>query len=346
MTMRNLKQTPAIVRSSLLTEYDRLARSLGLDSIALMRRAGIDRLYLENPDATMPMRDFVELLEITTKSSGIHDFGLRLAEMRGLPDLGPVTLMLREQATVRDALKTLIGFFHLHSNALNFHLQDSDQPIVTIDLIVVDADQCRQAIETSVASLTNILRWLLGESWSPAAACFTHARPPSKAPHDRFFRCPVDFLQEFNGVILHRHDLDRALPAYSPAMRRQVERYIRSIDVASSDTYVHRVTQIITMALHRGEAKADVIARYLGTNRRTLNRRLARAQLNYSALLETVRKTLAVQHLSGSERPVSDIAGLVGFASLSSFGIWFRRAFHLSPSAWRKRQMKAGRSKR
>jgi AraC-like DNA-binding protein len=334
---------PPMARASILADYRRLALALRLDPIALMKRAGIDRKVLEDPELLFTMRSMIELLELTAREANIEDFGIRLGEARGLPDLGPVSLMLREQATIRDALRTLIGFFHLHASAVYLQLEEGDQPIITVDLIVAGARQCRQGIELSVASLTSILRWLLGDSWSPAAACFTHARPVSKTNHDRFFRCPIDFLHEFNGIILHRRDLDRTLPAYSPALRRQVERYIRSIDVASSDTYVHRVTQIITMALHRGEAKADVIAGYLGTNRRTLNRRLARAQLNYSALLETVRKTLASQHLSGSERPVSDVASLVGFASLNSFGIWFKRVFKTSPSTWRRRQQRRNR---
>jgi AraC-like DNA-binding protein len=329
-----------MARTSILADYRRLALSLHLDPLSLMKRAGIDRKLLDDPELLFRMRSMIELLELTAREANIEDFGLRLGEARGLPDLGPVSLMLREQATVRDALRTLIGFFHLHAHAVYLHLEEGDQPIITIDLIVVGARQCRQGIEMSVASLTSILRWLLGEAWSPSAVSFAHARPRSRVRYDRFFRCPVNFLDEFNGLVLHRNDLDKALPAHSLAMRRQIERYIRTIDVSSSDTYVDRVMQITTMALHRGEAKADIIARYLGIDRRTLNRRLARAQSNYSTVLNTVRKTLATQHLLASERPISDIAALAGFASLNSFGIWFRKAFGMAPSTWRLRRQR------
>ena len=198
--------------------------------------------------------------------------------------------------------------------------------------------QCRQVIDSGIAGLTHILRWLLGEEWTPVAVCFTHSRPTSRARYDRFFRCPIDFLHEFNGMILRRRDLDKKLPASSPVLRRQVERYIRTINIAPSDTYVHQVTQVIAMALPRGEAKADIIAAYLGTDRRTLNRRLARAGLNYSSVLQDLRKSLAAQYMLGSDRPLSDIAGLVGFDSLSAFTQWFRQAFDATPSIWRKNQ--------
>jgi AraC-like DNA-binding protein len=336
--MAAVTPTSAAVRGRILPDFRRLAHALDLDSMALMKRAGIDRRHLEDPDLPVPMRSVVELLEIAALTSGIEDFGLRLAESRGLPDLGPLILMLREEATVRDGLRTLVALLHLHSGATYMHLEEGDNPILTIDVMAGDTGHCRQAIELSVAGVTHILRWLLGEDWVPASVCFTHGRPTSRARYDRFFRCPISFLHEFNGIALRRRDLDKKLPASSPVLRRQVERYIRTINVKPSNAYVHHVTQVIAMALPRGEAQAETVARYLGTYRQNLNRRLARAGLNYSAVVENVRKNLAVQHLLGSDRPLSDIAGVLGFSSLSAFTRWFRQSFASAPSVWRKTQ--------
>jgi AraC-like DNA-binding protein len=215
---------------------------------------------------------------------------------------------------------------------------------LTVDIIVGGTHHFRQGIDTSVASTTNILRWLLGENWSPASVCFTHSAPSSRARHDRFFRCRIDFLQDFNGIVLRSQDLDKRLPFSSPALRRQVDQYIRMINVGSSESYGHQATQIVAMALPRGEASAKIIARYLGTNERTLNRRLGRAGLNYSAVLESARRHLATQYLLGSDRPLSDIAGLIGFDSLSAFSRWFRDSFKAAPTIWRKRQQKKRRA--
>jgi AraC-like DNA-binding protein len=328
----------AVIRSSLLAHFKRLALSLDLNPVALAKRAGIDRRYLDDPDLTLPLRAMVELFEIAALTSGLEDFGLRLAEVRGLPDLGPVILMLREEPNLREALRTLAALVHLHSDAIYMHLEEGDDPVFTVDFIGSGIGHCRQAMDTSIASNLLILRWLLGENWAPAAVCFAHSPPISRARYDNFFRCPISFLHDFNGIILRSRDLDKKLPASSPVLRRQVERYIRTIDVAPSDTYVHRVTQVIAMSLPKGEAKASMIARCLGTDCRTLNRRLARADLNYSAVLQTVRKNVASQHMLSSDRPLSDIAGLVGFAGLSTFDRWFRQAFGCAPSTWRRMQ--------
>lgn len=328
-----------LVRSSVLSEFRLLALALGLDPDALMRRVEIDPRYLDSPELTLPMDQVVELLEIAALASGIDDFGLQLGKARGLPDLGLITLMLREEETVREALRTLISLLHLHSDALLMSLDEGDPPVLAVDIIMCRAIQYRQAMDTSVASITNILRWLLGENWSPESVGFTHARPPSTARFEAFFRCPIDYHQEFNGVVLRQQDLSQVLPRSSPVLRRQVERVIGSINVAPTETYVHRVTQVIAMALPRGEASANNVARVLGTDRRNLNRRLGRAGLNYSQALESVRVSLATQYLLGGERPLCEVADLVGFDSLATFCRWFTGSFGKPPGAWRKQRL-------
>ncbi len=330
--------TLSLVRSSNLADFRRLAQSLDLDPIGLMRRAGIDQRYLDDPDLLLPARHVLELLELAALSSGLDDFGLRLGEARGVPDFGPAILLLREQATLRDALQVLVALMHLHSGAIVMYLHEGTRPMLSSDTLPGDSVYYRQGTEVHIAGLVQVLRWLLGDDWKPLSVGFRHSRPRSRARYERFFRCPVDFLHEFNGVFLRRADLERSLSASSPALRRQIDRYIRSINIASSDAYMHQVTQVIAMALPRGEARADLVADYLGTNRRTLNRRLERAGVNYSGVLERVRRHLAVQYLAGSDRRITDVAELIGFASVSAFTQWFRGSFDRAPRDWRRWQ--------
>lgn len=324
------------IRSSILHPFRRLALSLNLDPAALMSHSGIDAHYLEDTNLTLPIHAIVELLELAAMSSGIEDFGLRLAQARGLPDFGPVTLMMREEETLRAALQTLISFMYLHSDAAYIYLEDGASPILFVDIIGCGTLHRRQAIETSIAQTVSVIRWRLGDHWTPTTVCFTHSKPASTDRHERFFRCPIDWQCDFNGIVLHRGDLDKKLPASSAELNRQIDRYVRTLNASPRTTYLHRVTQLVAIALPRGEAKATIIAERLGTDCRTLNRRLARVGMNYSTVLETTRKDLAVRYLLDSERALSDVAGLLGFGSLSAFSTWFRRAFSCTPSGWRK----------
>jgi AraC-like DNA-binding protein len=48
-----------------------------------------------------------------------------------------------------------------------------------------------------------------------------------------------------------------------------------------------------------------------------------------------IRRELATHYLANTDRQVTAIAGLVGYASLRSFTRWFTAAFGVSPQAWR-----------
>lgn len=333
----SIERSPALVRSSILREFAGQARALELDVSALMKRADIDPALLADPDLTLPMRKIVELFELTAMSSGVEDFGLRVAESRTFLDLGPAILVLHEQPTVRSGLNAMFALLHLHSDALYMHLEDGETPIYVLDLIVDGVAHYRQAMDTCVGSGVRLMRWLLGEQWLPAMVCFRHSPPATAQRYQSFFKCPLAFLQDVNGVVLNAGDLDQRIQATSETTARQVERYIRSIDTAPSGTYLHRVKQVIAMTLPQGGASADRVAKLLGTSPRTMNKRLAKAGVNFSDALGDVRRTIAIQCVRDGERPLSDIAGLVGFESLSAFTRWFQRSFGEAPSRLRGR---------
>ena len=102
------KQTPPpSIRAGSLTPFEPLAHELGLDPAALLRRQGLDPAALQNPDAKLPAAAVAALLEAAAAESGRPDFGLLLAEAWTIADIGPVSLAVVHQDTLREALSAL-----------------------------------------------------------------------------------------------------------------------------------------------------------------------------------------------------------------------------------------------
>jgi len=64
--------------------------------------------------------------------------------------------------------------------------------------------------------------------------------------------------------------------------------------------------------------------------------------LSFSQLVERVRRELAVYYLRQPKRPVSDLAGLLGYSETSAFSRAFRRWFGVSPRQWRSEDCRTG----
>jgi AraC-like DNA-binding protein len=320
-----------------LAHFKQLAISLGRDPVLLLKAANIHRRHLDDPELTLPQHAIVKLIETAANVCGVEDFGVRLAEVCGLPDLGPVGIFMREEVTVRNAIQTMIDLHRTHAkgSATVQYLEEGKHNILKTEMLWGDDRPFRQTIDMCLAFDVQIIRSLLGRDWAPLAVCFVRSKPTSRRCFERAFRCSIYFDHEFNGIMLRRSDLDTRLTPLSSVLRWQMDRFFRAIDILPDDAFVHRATRIIAMTLPAGHASATNVARSLDIDRRTLNRRLARSGFNYSALVKNVRRNLAIQHLMVGERPLQDIGVILGFSSPSTFTRWFRAVFGCSPRCWR-----------
>ena len=97
----------------MLTNYFEVAAQLELNPQPLLSGVGLSRKLLADPENRIPLSAAVALLEESARVSGCSTFGLRMAELRQLADIGVVSLLLTHQRTLRDALQVLMQYQHL-----------------------------------------------------------------------------------------------------------------------------------------------------------------------------------------------------------------------------------------
>ncbi|MDH6146747.1 MULTISPECIES: AraC family transcriptional regulator [Paraburkholderia] len=325
-----------LLRSAALTNYVEVARSVGLDPYRKLADAGINRSVLLDPDIMIPAEAVARLLETSARAAAIEDFGLRMAETRELSNLGSLGFVMREQPTLRRALGSMAHYLRLQNEAVVMRIEETaGLAIIREELMGVVPGSMRQATELVLAVLFRLLSMVLGASWKPRTICFTHSAPASVAMHTRVFGAPVEFNQDFDGIVCVTSDLDAAIPAYDPVMAQQVRRYLDSMLLQTNATMSDKVTKLVVALLPSGTCSVDRIAQHLGVDRRTVHRHLAQHGDSYLSIVDTVRAGLVMRYVDNADRPLSEVAALVGFSSLSAFSRWFGGRFGCSVSTWR-----------
>jgi AraC-like DNA-binding protein len=330
----------ALIRSASLTGFAEVARSLGIDPFEQLRTVGLDPQCLQQLDLKLPAEAVTRLLEGAAGAAGVEDFGLRMAELRRLSNLGPLALLVRDEPTLRSALHALQNYLSLHTEALRLILEEVDGvAVIREEQIDMGSSSARQAIELSLAVTFRVFKDLLGKDWRPLAVHLVRPAPQDATRYQRVFAAPLQFGSELDAIVCRSRDLDAALPSADPVTARYVHQYLDTLKVQSRKALADQVRQLIGVQLSTGRCSVEQVAGQLGRDRRTLHRQLFQQSTSYSELLEQVRSEQAMHHLENCERALGDIAGLLGFSALSAFSRWFQQRYGCSPSVWRRQNV-------
>jgi AraC-like DNA-binding protein len=99
--------------------------------------------------------------------------------------------------------------------------------------------------------------------------------------------------------------------------------------------FLERARKATLDAIAAGEPSLAAVARHLGASPRTVQRRLRRAGTRFEAVLDPLRRELALRHLADEAVGIDEVAARVGFSEPSAFYRAFRRWTGTSPRAYR-----------
>ena len=171
-------------------------------------------------------------------------------------------------------------------------------------------------------AVLRICRVLTGQNLVPQYFWISHLRPGANSEMARFVGTKVEFGADKDEFALN---LDaRELPLIH-ADTHLNDLLLKYCEAALSDRRDDtsqlrtRVENAISSLLPHGRVLVDDVARGLGTSKRTLARRLSDEGLNFTGILQQLRRDLAVRYLDDRKLHVSKIAWLLGFHEVSAF---------------------------
>jgi AraC-like DNA-binding protein len=262
-----------------------------------------------------------------------------MAENRSLANLGMLALVLRDEPTVRAAVKSLVRYMRWHNAGVQPRVETTAElTLLHVELQSKRHGLWRQATEQSTCVGIRALRMLTRDAFRPVRISFRHERPQSLEIHRRVLRAPLEFGREFNAITCRNRDLDIPVPAADPKLNQEAKRWLDMQLADLSAEPVDRARHVIKILLPTGSCTVERVAQHLGMHRRTLNRHLAVAGESVTSVVNTVRAELAEDYLSDGRRKLYDVAELLGFASGADFTRWFRSRYGVPPSEWATRR--------
>lgn len=327
-----------LVRAASLTGYFPVMRSLGFDPRPLLRETGLSPELLENPHQLISAPAAFRLLERSAEATGCITLGLRMAEERSTANLGVTSLVIAYQPTLGDVLQALREYRNRINSTLVLHVEHVDGEVVLREDFALNAPiAARQSTDLALGVTARLCAGVLGDAWAPLSICFSHEAPPASdmAIFGRLFKCRPQFNCEFNGLVMRADDLTRPNLRADSAMALHARDLIESAMEPAMRTTAQDVEQAIMLFLPSGRATIQHCAASMGVTVRTLQRMLDADGTSFSDLLGRARMQLSAQYLANPRTRVTDVAEMLGYASIGAFTRWHAQTFGLSPRQWR-----------
>ncbi|MFL5306657.1 MAG: AraC family transcriptional regulator [Polyangia bacterium] len=320
-------------------------RDGGGDVGAVVRQAHLTLDDFTHPEKRLPLPSFVRLIESASRATGDAWFGAHLGEVCPLSALGLPGHIATLAPTVERALETFVRYYPLLGEATDVQFRrDDDRCSFTYRLLDEESWPRRQDAEQVITMVVSLIRRWVNPRWAPELVWFEHRAPANAAEIERILGCPVRFDCATNTVWFDRAGAAGANPGADPSSFQLLSWFADTFAAQTrpAPTLTEQVRSAIDTCATLGDGTVAPVARSLGLQPRTLQRRLRAVQTSFRELHEQVRQTQAARLLETSDLSPKEIAHRLGYANASAFIRAFRRWTRTTPVRFRQSKAATG----
>jgi AraC-like DNA-binding protein len=289
-------------------------------------------------DERLPVASVHRTLEAVVQVTGDQQLGLKAARERTVGDSGAMDYAIASASDVRHALEAVCRYIRLVNDALDLHL-DVGGPSVVL-WFENHVPLPRPAMDFQIGGIFRALTaiWSAIPS-SEVTVSFAHPAPDDASEYLLTFEnVNVRFGESYFGFSFPAKHLDTPLKSADSLLHEVLRRHAEKT-IAELPPVQHlsaRVRSVIADNLSGGNPGIINVARRLRLSTRTLARKLEQEGTTFSALLDDIRRRLALRHVAARDLELSEIAFLLGFSQTTAFHRAFKRWTGETPLSYRK----------
>src|SRR5215510_7428431 len=298
-------------------------KSAGVEVAPLLKRAGLTPEAIAEPEERLSVRSQIALLDEAAIALKDDCIGFTLARDFDPREIGLLYYVMASSQTLGDALKRIARYSKITNEALVFGYQEGNRLVLSLSYSGVSRHSDRHQIEFCMFAGLRLCRMLTGQNLVPQHFSISHYRSEGTSEMSRFVGTKVEFGADRDEFALNLDARELPLIHADSHLNDLLLKYCEAAladrkgdDMSQLRT---RVENAISTMLPHGRVLAEDVARSLGMSERTLARRLSDEGLNFTEILQQLRRDLAVRYLDDRKLHVSKIAWLLGFHEVSAF---------------------------
>jgi AraC-like DNA-binding protein len=336
--MRRVRDIPA----GLIALRISVAESFGADRFEILKEASISPDIFKNPKARASVEQAMGVWREIVRQTGSHDIGLECGLKARFQTMGILGYVMMNSPNIIQAWNKLYDYQEL---VLSILLQkvNIEKDLVRIEGTMQEEwqDEFRYTIDFIYTASLTLIKNCTSQNIHPLEVGFNFPEPSNvKRYHEIYDPAVIKFSCDNPYIVYKKSDLENQITAFDPNIFEHFEVLLKEIanehDRVNANT--RAVKQCILKRLKAEIPKADDVARELAMSVRTLQKNLKNEGSSFRKILNTVRKEVAIKHLSLSHNNVTDVAFLTGFSDISVFSRNFKKWTGITPTEFQNQQ--------
>jgi AraC-like DNA-binding protein len=312
--------------------------SAGVPVAPLLKRVGLTPELIAEPQERLSVRSQIALLDEAAIALEDDCLGFTLARDHDPREIGLLYYVVASSRTLGEALKRLARYSRVTNEALVFGYREGNRLILNLGYAGVPRHSDRHQIEFCMFAALRLCRMLTGQNLVPQHFSISHHRSEAIPEMARLVGTNVEFGADRDEFALNADARELPLVHADPFLNNLLLKYCETALAdrrADKNQLRTRVENAIASVLPHGRVLVEDVARSLGMSERTLARKLSDEGLNFTEILQELRRDLATRYLDDRKLHVSKIAWLLGFNEVSAFTHAFKRWTGKTPSEMR-----------
>lgn len=316
--------------------------TLGLDHADLVERSGVPPEKLRDPDALVEYESLIRLWEVMLARFPDRPLGLEYAGFVSPATLGVLGYACRHCRDLGQAIALYARYCRIADPKLTLTIERSDEVARIAFKHEPRVEAMAEPLEMMLAATAFTARRMNPDAPAPHEVCFRHPRRHDEARYRAVFEAPVHFEAEWTGLSFSASTLSLPILGADPRVGKYLQQQVAVVHQQREPAPVTqpldaRVREAIERALVTHELDQGAVARTLGMSARSLQRGLQAQGTSFSEQVDAVRRTRALQLLRDRQRPIREIAFMLGYADPRAFYRSFRRWTGHTPAEHRQR---------
>lgn len=338
------RQMRLLLRSTAMLGFLEVLNSGGSDAREIASKFGLNLDFANQDNEFISMDDFAKMLEYAARAKNLPCLGLNMSPYHDISILGPLSLVISNLPTVRQAVEYAAKHIDVMSPAIaidsfpepSMTQRSSSGTWISISINLEKPTLHAQTLDICLSNLHRFIKILAGENYQLIKAILPHSPRNHHEVYNRFFDAPVEFDHDRAALLLSDSTLETRLDKPNIELSHIVDLHIQTNFRSLRGTYSARTAQVIKKILGKTVCNKSAVANLLAIHPRTLQRHLSDEGTSFDQIKTQIICQEALRYLTETEIPMTHLSSMVGFSEQATLVRFCKRHFGRSPLALRK----------